>query len=249
MLYGMADPIKEVLVSLGRRVRIHSPYGKLLPGMAYLVRRLLENTANESFLRASFKENVPEEQLLMDPLTQSSLAPSPSLSASFNGVLTRDTGFEHQAPFRNEPLTDFSRLAGREAMQTALRGAASGFGGSYPVVINNRAVASNDWIEVRNPSHTSQVIARCGKATPAQAKMAIEAARAAFPGWRDRDPADRSDYLFRTADVMRRRRFELAAWEVYECRKPWREADADIAEAIDFCRYYGPERPPNGKAS
>ncbi len=71
--------------------------------------------------------------------------------------------------------------------------------------------------------------------------MAIEAARAAFPGWRDRDPADRSDYLFRTADVMRRRRFELAAWEVYECGKPWREADADIAEAIDFCEYYGRE--------
>jgi len=241
MLYGMADPIKEVLVSLGRRVRIYTPYGKLLPGMAYLVRRLLENTANESFLRASFKENVPEEQLLMDPHTKSSLAPRPPSSASFNGVLTRDTGFEHQAPFRNEPLTDFSRQAGREAMQTALREAASGFGGSYPIVINNRAVASNDWIEVRNPSHTSQVIARCGKATQAQAKMAIEAARAAFPDWRDRDPADRSDYLFRTADVMRRRRFELAAWEVYECGKPWREADADIAEAIDFCEYYGRE--------
>ena len=51
MLYGMGEPIKEVLVSLGRRVRVYTPYGQLLPGMAYLVRRLLENTANESFLR------------------------------------------------------------------------------------------------------------------------------------------------------------------------------------------------------
>ena len=58
MLYGMAEPVKEALVGLGQRVRVYTPYGELLPGMAYLVRRLLENTANESFLRASFKENV-----------------------------------------------------------------------------------------------------------------------------------------------------------------------------------------------
>jgi RHH-type proline utilization regulon transcriptional repressor/proline dehydrogenase/delta 1-pyrroline-5-carboxylate dehydrogenase len=68
LLYGMADPIKEALVGLGRRVRVYTPYGQLLPGMAYLVRRLLENTANESFLRASFTEHVPEEQLLRKPV-------------------------------------------------------------------------------------------------------------------------------------------------------------------------------------
>ena len=56
MLYGMADPIKDALVAMGRRVRVYTPYGELLPGMAYLVRRLLENTANESFLRASFTD-------------------------------------------------------------------------------------------------------------------------------------------------------------------------------------------------
>src|SRR5262249_52027339 len=68
MLYGMADAIKDVLNSMGRRVRIYTPYGQLLPGMAYLVRRLLENTSNESFLRAGFVEHVPEEQLLMNPV-------------------------------------------------------------------------------------------------------------------------------------------------------------------------------------
>jgi RHH-type proline utilization regulon transcriptional repressor/proline dehydrogenase/delta 1-pyrroline-5-carboxylate dehydrogenase len=67
MLYGMADPVKEVLVGLGQRVRVYTPYGELLPGMAYLVRRLLENTANESFLRASFTEHVPAERLLRNP--------------------------------------------------------------------------------------------------------------------------------------------------------------------------------------
>jgi RHH-type proline utilization regulon transcriptional repressor/proline dehydrogenase/delta 1-pyrroline-5-carboxylate dehydrogenase len=68
MLYGMADPIKAAMVALGRRVRVYTPYGQLLPGMAYLVRRLLENTANESFLRASFTEHVPVEQLLRNPI-------------------------------------------------------------------------------------------------------------------------------------------------------------------------------------
>ncbi len=68
MLYGMAEPIKDTLVSLNQRVRVYTPYGQLLPGMAYLVRRLLENTANESFLRASFTEHVPEALLLRNPL-------------------------------------------------------------------------------------------------------------------------------------------------------------------------------------
>jgi RHH-type proline utilization regulon transcriptional repressor/proline dehydrogenase/delta 1-pyrroline-5-carboxylate dehydrogenase len=71
MLYGMADPIKDALVGLGQRVRVYTPYGELLPGMAYLVRRLLENTANESFLRAGFSEHIPAEVLLRNPLDHS----------------------------------------------------------------------------------------------------------------------------------------------------------------------------------
>src|SRR5439155_12046758 len=68
MLYGMAEPIKDALAQTGRRVRVYVPYGELLPGMAYLVRRLLENTANESFLRAGFSEGVPPEVLLRNPV-------------------------------------------------------------------------------------------------------------------------------------------------------------------------------------
>jgi hypothetical protein len=63
LLYGMADPIKHALVRLEQRVRVYTPFGQLLPGMAYLVRRLLENTANESFLRQGFVENTSEEKL------------------------------------------------------------------------------------------------------------------------------------------------------------------------------------------
>src|SRR5205814_6560291 len=101
MLFGMADPIKTALVSMGHRVRIYTPFGRLLPGMAYLVRRLLENTSNQSFLRAGFLENLPAEELLMNPATiNRGTGYQPVLSdSSFNGG---------SKVFSNEPPTDFS---------------------------------------------------------------------------------------------------------------------------------------------
>src|SRR5207248_10973903 len=102
MLYGMADEIKTALVRMGRRVRVYTPFGELLPGMAYLVRRLLENTSNQSFLRAGFLEHVPEEQLLMNPLATIATMPRPG---------TRPAA----CVFANEPLSDFSREEARAA--------------------------------------------------------------------------------------------------------------------------------------
>jgi RHH-type transcriptional regulator, proline utilization regulon repressor / proline dehydrogenase / delta 1-pyrroline-5-carboxylate dehydrogenase len=236
MLYGMADAIKEALVSLGRRVRVYTPYGKLLPGMAYLVRRLLENTANESFLRASFTENVPEDQLLMNPLRKDEKAGE--VGGNGNGSVL---GTPYSAQSKNEPLADFAKEEARQKMQAALQQVAGQLGRTYPPIIDGKTVPTEELIDSVNPSHVKQIVGRIGCATAAQAEHAIAVAKAAFPAWRDTEPAKRADYLFRAADVMRRRRFELAAWEVYECGKPWREADADVAEAIDFCDYYGRE--------
>ena len=67
LLYGMAGPIKRALVEMGYRVREYCPVGELLPGMSYLVRRLLENTSNEGFLKAKFSDNASATQLLRDP--------------------------------------------------------------------------------------------------------------------------------------------------------------------------------------
>jgi RHH-type transcriptional regulator, proline utilization regulon repressor / proline dehydrogenase / delta 1-pyrroline-5-carboxylate dehydrogenase len=245
MLYGMADPIKEALVALGQRVRVYTPYGELLPGMAYLVRRLLENTANESFLRASFMEHVSEDQLLMNPLRklvrgeasggrrgQASGGREPPVEGPF---------LDHSTPFQNEPPADFSREDARHAMQAALEDVKRQFGKSYPLVIGGQAITAAAFEASLNPSHVNQVIGRWCKATVPQAKQALQSANDAFPAWRDTAAQDRAGYLFRAADVMRRRRYELAAWEVYECGKQWREADADVAEAIDYCEYYGRE--------
>jgi RHH-type proline utilization regulon transcriptional repressor/proline dehydrogenase/delta 1-pyrroline-5-carboxylate dehydrogenase len=240
MLYGMAEPIKEAMVALGQRVRVYTPYGQLLPGMAYLVRRLLENTANESFLRASFIEHIPEEQLLMNPLTKSRVR-SPRSVAAMDGLRPTANGHRPTDAFRNETLTDFSQEQARQAMQRALDDVKTQLGRTYPLVLGNNTVHAEQVIESVNPSHFEQRVGCCGRATAAQAQQAIAAARTAFPLWRDTEPRERAEYLFRAAAVVRRRRFELAAWEVYECGKQWREADADVAETIDYCDYYGQE--------
>jgi RHH-type proline utilization regulon transcriptional repressor/proline dehydrogenase/delta 1-pyrroline-5-carboxylate dehydrogenase len=240
MLYGMAEPLQNTLVSMGQRVRIYTPFGQLLPGMAYLVRRLLENTANESFLRASFTEHVPEEQLLMNPIEKSvvssqlSVAKNGENAVTGNGRLTADV-------LRNEPLTDFSREDARRAMQEALEQVKTQLGQTYPLVIGGREVKTEEQLDSINPSHKKQVVGKCGRASVANAQEAVAAARSTFPGWRDTPAKDRAEFLFQAAKVMQRRRFELAAWEVYECGKQWREADADVAETIDYCNYYAQE--------
>ncbi len=236
MLYGMAEPIKAALVSLGQRVRVYTPYGQLLPGMAYLVRRLLENTANESFLRASFVEHVPEEQLLMNPVRN---AERGMMNDERNN--NHSSFIIHRSSFSNEPLTDFSRENARQAMQRALDEVQIQLGRVYPPVIANQVLPTETTLASVNPSHCRQVVGHFGQATAAHAEQALAAARTAFPAWRDTPPEHRAAYVFRAAEVLRRRRFELMAWEVYECGKQWREADGDVAETIDYCAYYAHE--------
>jgi RHH-type proline utilization regulon transcriptional repressor/proline dehydrogenase/delta 1-pyrroline-5-carboxylate dehydrogenase len=233
MLFGMADSMKDALVAMGQRVRVYTPFGDLLPGMAYLVRRLLENTSNESFLRAGFLEHVPEEQLLMNPANISP-PPSPSL---------RQSASHHPAAatFHNEPMTDFSRVANRQAMREALAGVANLLGQSYPLIINGQAKMNDATIESFDPSHRWLRVGRAAAANVDDANAAVAAAKNALPAWRDLGAEKRSDLLLECAKIMRRRRFELAAWEVAETGKPWREADADVAEGIDFCVYYAHE--------
>jgi RHH-type proline utilization regulon transcriptional repressor/proline dehydrogenase/delta 1-pyrroline-5-carboxylate dehydrogenase len=270
MLYGMADAVKSVLVQMGQRVRVYTPYGQLLPGMAYLVRRLLENTSNESFLRAGFLERAPEEQLLANPNAsdngsepssvptsrgRSEAAPRIVLRTSHDhdeesrSPLRSEPGLAHNPPrcetapsqFRNEPLNDFSQSEPREAIRMSLEQLKPFIGASYPLVIGGERVETAQQIESRNPSHRSQVVGRAASASVDHAVATVDAAKKAFPAWRDTPVEKRAAILRRAAEIMRRRRFELSGWEVLETAKPWREADADVAEAIDFCEYYAAE--------
>ncbi len=226
MLYGMGGEIAEVIHGLGHRVRIYTPFGDLIPGMAYLVRRLLENTSNDSFLRQGFTEHVSIDRLLEDPKQRGPL------------MLTAPIPTPAPGRFRNEPHADFSRAENRKAMQAAIEEVREQLGREYALQINGRAVDSRAEIVSRNPSHKNEIVGRVHAATPKHAADAIAAARAACERWAATEPEHRAEYLELVADALRKRRFELAAWEIFEVGKPWAEADADITEAIDFCMYY-----------
>ena len=228
MLYGMGDPLKQAAVGIGQRLRVYTPYGELIPGMAYLVRRLLENTANESFLRQGFAENVSVEELLRSP---------EEVAAAAHPPVREGVGLA----FPNEPERDYSRAEHRELMGKALAKVRQQFDRHYPLIIGGKEVSSEREIKSLNPSRPSEIVGRAASATTKEAQMAIDAATKAFPAWRDTPGEKRAEYLFRAAEIMRQERDELAAWEVYEVGKNWREADADVCETIDYLDYYGQE--------
>lgn len=143
--------------------------------------------------------------------------------------------------FHNEPFTNFNDAANVAAMQQALAEVKAQFGKTYPLIIGGERISTEATIASVNPADPSQVVGRVASATVALAERAIETAHAAFKGW-SRVPAEqRAEYLFKVAAEIRRRKFEFSAWLVYEVSKSWAEADADIAEAIDFCEFYGRE--------
>jgi RHH-type proline utilization regulon transcriptional repressor/proline dehydrogenase/delta 1-pyrroline-5-carboxylate dehydrogenase len=203
-LYGMADELKAALIESGHRVREYCPVGELLPGMAYLVRRLLENTSNEGFLRAKDVDGASREILLRNPAGLLGESPAPA---------------SPPRAFRNAANTDFNLESSRARMRAALE-TARGLGRRHPIVIGGRRISDREWIASTNPARPSQVVG---------------------PQWAARPAPERAAVLERAADIIEARRFELDALEVLEAGKPWVEADADISEAVDFCRFYASE--------
>ncbi len=225
VLYGMADRLAKALVDQGYRVRVYCPYGQLIPGMAYLIRRLLENTANSSFLRQSVEAH-PAEELLAPPEME---------PAGAVGELP------HPAGFQNVADTDYADATNREQGLQAIQKVRQQFGKTYWPWINGESAPTPETLDSLNPSNPAEVIGQVGLITVEQAEQAVLAAKAAFPGWKQMPAKQRSDLLRRTADLMEQRRAELAAWMVLEVGKPLRECDTEVSEAIDFCRYYADE--------
>ena len=243
MLYGMGDPEKEAVTAAGWRMRVYMPYGQLVPGMAYLVRRLLENSSNDSFLRAGFVKHVPAATLLAPPRPPACAQrareehPAREEKPAMSDAITNP----EPAPFTNEPLADFTLEASRQAMQAAvdrMRGTPAAL---VPIVIDGRREEPADRFERRDPSDHARLVAEVCAADAATAVRAVESAARGLAAWRARGFAERAEILRRAAAIMRRRRFDLAALQIFEVGKTWREADADVAEAIDFCEYYARE--------
>ena len=235
VLYGMAEPVRKGLKNVAKRVRLYAPYGDLLPGMAYLVRRLLENTANESFLRQSFAEEAEVAQLLENPETtlererKERAEKKQKARATFKPVIV------------NEPFADFTRRDVREGFPKAVASVRSRLGKTYPLFIGGKEVQTDDLLVSVNPARPGEVIGRICQAGTEQIDLAVDAAKAALPAWRDTLPENRARLLFKAADIARKNIYELSAWQTLEVGKQWDQAYADVGEAIDFMEYYGRE--------
>jgi len=234
MLYGMGEPVRKAVIQNGQRVRVYLPVGRLLPGMAYLIRRLMENTSNTSFLRQTYSEEKEIDKLILPPLPKK--APIPK---SAGGRKIRDA--DHPGPFRNEPLLDFSRQENRSRFARTLKETRQRFGRDYLLWVGGEETETKEWLESINPAAPTETIGRVAVAGREEAERALASAVDFFPEWKNTSVKERAAVLFRAAELMRRRRMELAGWELFEVGKGWREADADVAEAIDYLEYYGRE--------
>ena len=219
LLYGMGDALQAAIVSLGYPVRVYTPIGELIPGMAYLVRRILENTANESFLRQDMFQHRGADELLRPPRVEG--VPPASLAPGW----------------RAEPLADFSKQPVRQAMAHALTAARGQAAERYPLWLAGDRV-NREAVPSRNPARPDEVLGWVSSAQPADVDAAVAAAQRAQARWADTPAAQRAACLRRAAAIIREHRAELAAWEVLEEGKPWREADADVVETIEYVEYY-----------
>src|SRR5438874_2698397 len=175
MLYGMAEPVHAALRRLGQRLRVYAPVGQLVSGMAYLVRRLLENTSNESFLRHRFAEGRELRDLIRPPGVKDRDLPDAEAEASPRPP----TDAAALAPFRNEPPAELRRTAPRARLAAAVRAAPDGFGFEAPVLVNGWPVRTREEIVSVDPGAYDRVVCRSGRAGSGEVDAAVAAAVAA----------------------------------------------------------------------
>jgi 1-pyrroline-5-carboxylate dehydrogenase len=144
-------------------------------------------------------------------------------------------------PFRNEPLTDFSTAENRAAAQAAVARVRSQLGRHHQLILAGERIDTAEKLTSTNPANPNEIIGTHAKATKELAVRAVEAAYANFPAW-SRTPAEkRIQMTVKVAGLIRQRKLEFDAWLVLEAGKTWPEAEAETAEAIDFCEYYARE--------
>ena len=228
-LYGMAEPIKQAFIKQGYLVRDYAPIGALIPGMGYLVRRLLENTSNEGFLRQNFREHESSETLLQRPQ-----------------FVFPDSGEEHlvadyRQVFSNAPLIDFSFPENRQLVAQAIAQRKSEVQNRVPIyspMVSGKEKGNDRFFLSTAPEKTSLSLGKVIIADEAITRAAIKELKTFFPKWRAFEVKERADILFKAADLMLERREQLIASLVWEAGKQRTEADGEVCEAVDFLRYY-----------
>ncbi len=144
-------------------------------------------------------------------------------------------------PFRNEPAVDFSKEENARRMRQAIEKVRAELGREYDLVIGGQRLKTSEKIRSINPARPSQVVGVFQKAGREQVEPAMSAALKAFESWKRTTVEERAGLLLRLGRIIRERKFEFAAWMVFEVGKNWAEADADVAELIDFCEFYSRE--------
>ena len=143
--------------------------------------------------------------------------------------------------FKTEKYNDFTKADIKKKMEKAIAQVESEFGKEYSIIIGGERIRLANKFHSYNPANKSEVVGTFQEADEETADKALQVAQETFKSWRYTPAKLRANYLFKIADIMRKRRFELNAWMILEEGKNWLEADADVAEAIDFCEYYGHE--------
>src|SRR5215813_13273431 len=144
-------------------------------------------------------------------------------------------------PFRNEPAVDFANPENARRMREALAKVGAALGREYDMVIGDRLVRTQEKIKTSNPARPSQVVGVFQSAGREHVEPAVQAALTAFASWKHTTVEERASLLHTVAAILRERKFEYMAWMIYEVGKNWAEADADIAETIDFAEFYSRE--------
>ena len=227
VLHGMTEPLRNALRSLDYRTRVYAPVGALLPGIAYQVRRLLENTANNSFLRMAYHDGVDINKQLSQPEPKTPTSPPKHMKIG-----------DMYSPFENCEYTDFNAADTLQNFQSAAEKVSCVLPFKVPVVLNGQEKTTDKILKHPCPSDSNRIAAEVSCATLQDVEAAVQSAMNALPDWRSTSLEARAQLLEKWADNMQADRVELAAQQMWEEAKPWREADADVAEAIDFCRYY-----------
>jgi len=233
-LHGMGEPLYDQIVGRADRhrlVRIYAPVGSHETLLAYLVRRLLENGANTSFVNRIVDERVPVEELIADPVEQAAPlagAPHPKIALPaelFGGLRTNSAGID----LASEPVR--ARIAAALANSRTTPFAAG------PIVAGRSAVPA-DVTPVSNPADRGELVGGVAEATTDDLEHALAAASAAAADWAATPAAARSERLERAAALFEREADTLLALAVREAGKSWANAVAELREAVDFLRYY-----------
>jgi RHH-type transcriptional regulator, proline utilization regulon repressor / proline dehydrogenase / delta 1-pyrroline-5-carboxylate dehydrogenase len=227
LLYGMGDSIAHALTQLDFKPRIYTPIGEPVRGMAYLVRRLLENVSQASFIRFGIHEKQNAKALL-----------APPEAATLRKPKERKANHTKARTFNPCPPLAFFQSTPQKKMIRALEQIRLSLSQEVPIIINGAVERAHRKFHVHSPINQKILVSSTAQADAAHVHSAVHSAAHRFLMWSRLPVSKRARYLKDTADILERTRYELAALEVYEVGKPISEADADVKEAIDFLNYY-----------